>query len=94
MGLGVGAVQNILELNNLGYFKNSKNVIEIGSQNLHLNIAGFNRAYLKETLSYNYVPSATVKLDDTSVVVIFRELYKWFKKKTKKIIRILIMKFK
>jgi len=89
MGLGVGAVQNILELNNLGYFKNSKNVIEIGSQNLHLNIAD-----LKETLSYNYVPSATVKLDDTSVVVIFRELYKWFKKKTKKIIRILIMKFK
>jgi len=58
------------------------------------NIAGFNRAYLKETLNYNYIPSATVKLDDTSVVVIFRELYKWFKKKTKKIIRILIMKLK
>ena len=35
----IKANQNILELNNLGYFKNSKNVIEIGSQNLHLNFA-------------------------------------------------------
>ena len=40
MGLGIGAVQNILELNNLGYFKNSNNTIEIGSQNLHLNYEG------------------------------------------------------
>ena len=58
------------------------------------NIAGFNRAYLKETLSYNYIPSATVKINDASLVVIFRELYKWFKNKTKKIIRKVIMKVK
>ena len=37
MGLGLAAVQNTLELHNLGYLKNSKNVFEIGSQELHLN---------------------------------------------------------
>jgi len=36
MGLGIAAVQNTLELHNLGYLKNSKSVIEIGSQELHL----------------------------------------------------------
>ncbi len=36
MGLGLAAVQNTLELHNLGYLKNSKNVFEIGSQELHL----------------------------------------------------------
>ena len=36
MGLGVGSVQNILELYKFGYFKNSSSVIEIGSQELHL----------------------------------------------------------
>ena len=36
MGLGLAAVQNTLELHNLGYLKNSKNIFEIGSQELHL----------------------------------------------------------
>ena len=36
MGLGIAAVQNTLELHNLGYFKNSKSVLEIGSQELQL----------------------------------------------------------
>ena len=36
MGLGIASVQNILELYNLGYLKNSKSIIEMGSQELHL----------------------------------------------------------
>ena len=36
MGLGIAAVQNTLELYNLGYLKNSKSIFEIGSQELHL----------------------------------------------------------
>ena len=36
MGLAIAAVQNTLELYNLGYLKNSKSIIEIGSQELHL----------------------------------------------------------
>ena len=36
MGLGIGSIQNILELYKFGYFKNSSSVIEIGSQELHL----------------------------------------------------------
>jgi len=36
MGISIAAVQNTLELHHLGYFKNSSNVLEIGSQELHL----------------------------------------------------------
>lgn len=36
MGLGPATVQVTLELHNLGYFKKSSSVIEIGSQELHL----------------------------------------------------------
>ena len=36
MGLGMAAIQNTLELYNLGYLKDSKSVMEIGSQELHL----------------------------------------------------------
>jgi len=36
MGLGMSSLQNLLELNNLGYFKNSKSIIEMGSQELHI----------------------------------------------------------
>ena len=38
MGLSLANIQNILELKNLGYFKNSNSVIEIGSQELHINM--------------------------------------------------------
>lgn len=36
MGLGIGILQLKLELYNLGYFKNFKKVVEMGSQELHL----------------------------------------------------------
>ena len=36
MGIGIASVQNLLELHNLGFFKDKKKVIEIGSQELHL----------------------------------------------------------
>ncbi len=58
------------------------------------NIAGFNRAYLKDTMSYTYIPSATSKLEDASLTTIIKALFQSLKKKTKKIIRILIMKSK
>ena len=35
MGLGISAIQNFLELYNLGYLKNSNSVLDIGSQELH-----------------------------------------------------------
>tara|TARA_B100001964_G_scaffold198630_1_gene224494 strand:- start:68 stop:958 length:891 start_codon:yes stop_codon:yes gene_type:complete len=38
MGLNVAAIQNLLELYGLGYFKKANNVLEIGSQELHLNV--------------------------------------------------------
>ena len=38
MGLGVSNIQNILELKNLGYLKDSDSIMEIGSQELHLNV--------------------------------------------------------
>ena len=41
MGIGIAPIQNILELNNLGYFKNKNCVLEIGSQELHLKYADF-----------------------------------------------------
>ena len=36
MGLGVAAVQNVLELWQQGFFENKKKIIEMGSQELHL----------------------------------------------------------
>jgi len=36
MGINTAAIQNTLELYNLGYLKDSKNVLEIGSQELHV----------------------------------------------------------
>ena len=54
MGLGIASVQNILELYNLGYLKNSKSIIEMGSQELHLKKEDlkqlFNNASLKDDL--------------------------------------------
>ena len=58
MGLGLAAVQNTLELHNLGYLKNSKNVFEIGSQELHLKKEDlkqlFDNAGLKSNLVDEY----------------------------------------
>ena len=36
MGLGIATIQNTLELHNLGYLKNCKSIIEMGSQELHI----------------------------------------------------------
>ena len=38
MGLGLSSIQNFLELKNLGYLKESNSIIEIGSQELHVNV--------------------------------------------------------
>ena len=56
MGLGLAAVQNTLELHNLGYFKNSNSVIEIGSQELHLK-----KEDLKELFEYAGLKSNLVE---------------------------------
>lgn len=58
------------------------------------NIAGFNRAYMKDDMSYNYIPSSTTKLEDASLAVIIKVLIKSFKNSIKKVIRVLIMKIK
>ena len=55
MGLGVAAIQNILELNNLGYFKNLKNVVEIGSQELHLTKADLEELFKIAGLNNNLI---------------------------------------
>tara|TARA_B100000700_G_C14872554_1_gene774106 strand:+ start:87 stop:1028 length:942 start_codon:yes stop_codon:yes gene_type:complete len=57
-------------------------------------MAGFNRGYLKQTMDYLYIPSAKMTVEDASLVVILKSLLKWFKKKTRTIIRKLIMKIK
>ena len=36
MALGIAAAQNTLELYDLGYLKNSKSIIEIGSQEIQM----------------------------------------------------------
>ena len=36
MGLSIAAIQNTLEMYNLGYFKKARSVFEIGSQELHI----------------------------------------------------------
>ena len=58
MGLGIAAVQNTLELHNLGHLKNSKNVFEIGSQELQLKKEDlkqlFDNAGLKSNLVDEY----------------------------------------
>ena len=36
MGIDIKTIQHLLELKNLGYFKNSSSVCDIGSQELHI----------------------------------------------------------
>ena len=47
MGLGISAIQNILELHNLGYFNKSDSILDIGSQEIHIY-----KNDLKELYSY------------------------------------------
>ena len=55
MGLSIAAIQNTLEMYNLGYFKNSSSVFEIGSQELHLK-----KNDLKELFEYACLESKLV----------------------------------
>ena len=58
MGLGIASVQNILELYNLGYLKNSKSIMEIGSQEIQMHKEDlkqlFDNAGLKSDLVDKY----------------------------------------
>ena len=56
MGLAIAAVQNTLELYNLGYFKKAESVMEIGSQELHLK-----KNDLKELFDYVNLDSSLVE---------------------------------
>tara|TARA_Y100000590_G_scaffold307044_1_gene346562 strand:+ start:1438 stop:2337 length:900 start_codon:yes stop_codon:yes gene_type:complete len=55
MGLSIAAIQNTLEMYNLGYFKNSSSVFEMGSQELHLK-----KNDLKELFEYACLKSDLV----------------------------------
>jgi len=37
MGIGISSIQNMLELYDLGYLKNAQSILEIGSQEVHVN---------------------------------------------------------
>ena len=58
MALGIAAAQNTLELYNLGYLKNSKSIIEMGSQEIQMHKEDlkqlFNNAGLKSDLVDKY----------------------------------------
>ena len=41
MGFGIGTIQNYLELSQQGFFKDINNVIEMGSQELHIKAKDF-----------------------------------------------------
>ena len=51
MGFGIGTIQNYLELSQQGLFKDINNVIEMGSQELHIKQKDFEElirgAYIK-----------------------------------------------
>jgi len=51
MGIDIKTIQHLLELKNLGYFKNSSSVCEIGSQELHIK-----KNDLKELFEYASLP--------------------------------------
>ena len=58
------------------------------------NISGFRRTYSKEPMGYTYTPSSTIILEETSLTLIIKALFKWFKIKIRRIVRIMIMKVK
>ena len=37
MGIGISSIQNLLELYDLGYLKEANSILEIGSQEVHVN---------------------------------------------------------
>ena len=66
----------------------------IHNDDIYNHVAGFNRGYLKQTMDYLYIPSATKTIEDASLGIILKSLFKWSKKKVRNIIRKLIMKIK
>ena len=66
----------------------------IHNDDIYNHMAGFNRGYLKQTMDYLYIPSATTTVEEASLGVILKSLFKWSKKKVRTIIRKLIMKIK
>ena len=46
MALGIAAAQNTLELYDLGYLKNSKSIIEIGSQEIQMHKEDLNNCLI------------------------------------------------
>ena len=63
MGYGIAAVQNTLELWQLGYFKNIKKVVEMGSQELHLKAADFEEMVMMAGVT-NYEKEKFPNLDN------------------------------
>lgn len=55
MGLGIGAVQNIVELYSTGCFKKSKSVLEIGAQELHCSGADIKELFKQANLDSELV---------------------------------------
>lgn len=58
------------------------------------NIAGFNRIYARDPLSYTHIPSATINVEEAPLTEIIKALLNWFKKKIRVTIRKIIMSFK
>ena len=53
----------------------------ISNKDVYNGVVGFDRGYLKETMGYQYIPTAKITMEDASLVVILKSLIKWFKKK-------------
>ena len=60
----------------------------------NFNVAGFNRVYFQNPLSYLNIPSATKKIENASIKEIIKALFAGIRKTIKTIIRKIIMKFK
>ena len=58
------------------------------------NIAGFNRIYARDPLSYTHIPSATINIEEARLTEIIKALLNWFKKKIRVMIRKIVMSLK
>jgi len=58
------------------------------------NIAGFNRLFMREPLSYTFIPSAKITVEEASFVQIIKALKNLFTKKIRIVIRKIIMSLK
>ena len=58
------------------------------------NIAGFNRLFMREPLSYTFIKSAKITVEEASFVQIIKALKNLFTKKIRIVIRKIIMSLK